>query len=211
MSVVAEENGKKNNSVVIVSIIAVIAVLAAGFFFLQYSNEQAQTEELQKQLMEAEKTEQATEAKIDEAKQAAGGAMEEAKESAGLFLQGLAAEVVKTAEEVQAIIAAQNAEIETLNQQVSTLDHTTQCQELLEVGPKNEDTWYTTEYSDDFQQDICKYYNDIQNDLNDAEEDGDEDEIEALEQALEIAEPYYDNFVTQCSDIYDVENCEFIE
>jgi FtsZ-interacting cell division protein ZipA len=201
---VAEDttNKESSSSVIIVAVIAIIAVLAAGFFFIKYRNEQSAASELQAQIA---KQEEETEMRKEEIMMKG----EELREGASKIIGQITTEVIKTADEVNTIITDQQTEIDTLNQSVEGLDHKTQCQELLEVGPKNADTWYTTEYSDNFQQDICKYMRDIQSDLDAAADADDEDAVEALEQAEEIAQPYYDNFAEQCSDIYDLETCEF--
>ncbi len=198
-----QSNGGSKSTIAVV--ITIIALIVAGFFFYQYQMAQTTNEELQNELTQAEKEAMQTQQNIDTAKEELGEAVQEGR----AILGNIGSEVLKTAEEVQAIMAAQAAAIDELNTQVEGLDEVTQCQELLEVGPKNEDTWYTTEYSENFQQDICKYMRDIEDDLDDAVDSDDEEAVEALEQAEEIAQPYYDNFAEQCAAVYNLDTCEF--
>lgn len=193
------QSSKKNTGMIVVGIIAVLAILGAGYLLVQNNKTAQQNEELAQQAAMAQK-----EADMKAAE------MEKNQEMAKDFLTAAYGQYVKTAEEVTALVQGQQAEIDAANSQVEGLAVVEQCRQLMSVGPKNADTWYTSDYSENFQQDICKYMRDIQRDLDAATKAGDEDAVKALEQAQEIAQPYYDNFSQTCSSVYDMSTCAFI-
>ena len=174
--------GGSKNVLIAVSVIAVVALVLAGFFFVNYKNAQKASEDLAKKSQET---------------------LDKATKEVETAAQRIAKEQAEKEAKAKALIAEQQKLIDEANKKASesAQSKVETCKVLQKTMPPKSAVSYR---SDNWEKDIYRFYKDLEAKQKTYEQDSDEWDNIGLQKR--VTEPYKDNFMAQCGDLYDIES-----
>jgi|GEM_PF-5490422 len=191
-SISGKKDQKEKGPIIAVSVIAVIALILAGVFFVSAKNsqkaKQSQADAVKNATNEISK-------KVSEASQAqsAKDAEKQAKEAE---MQAKEVKYTKLVEEQQKLIDEANQKFQDDN-----VTQTKECETLLVTMPTSSVITYQ---SNNWNKDIVKFYSDLESAQKKTEKDS--EEWNNFDMQKRVTEPYKQNFMAHCSDIYNADN-----